>query len=175
MFGFRERDKTQDALVKATKRDIFYYSLHGKAIELDPLITYVKLKEIGFDVFGQRLKGVLRGEVHQTSEFMIAMNKVFGINDYDTDKEHGFTVLEASDLYIKFFLFVKYLKKNYTLMAGFAPSMEQEWQVLQNVRSELLQESEENAVSSDSQNASKPQQQSQDSAPTTEQTEPSAD
>ena len=169
------KSKVERDMEKATERDLFFYNLRSKTLKLDPLLTYNKLKEIGFDTFGRRLSGVLKGEAHHTAEFMIAMHKVFGIVDYETDEREGFTVLEAADLYIKFFLFVRTLKKNYTLLADFAPSMEQEWSVLRNARSESSSDLAQSADLSVSQNVSKPPQQSQDSAPTTEQAEPSTD
>lgn len=164
----KKKPIVKDEFVEASERDIFYYRINGQIYTYDPLQTYCNLKEIGFDIFGQRLKGVLSGDPRQTKNFVDAMKSVFGVKTREEDP-NGFTILELADLYIKFFSFVDHLKKKYTLLEDYAPFMEQEWQALQTKKSSEQQDSEEKATSLDLQNQSQPPQPQVESQPTTEQ------
>lgn len=171
---FKKKAVVNNELQEAEERDIFYYRINGQTYTFDPLQTYCNLKEIGFEAFGQKIKGVLSGDPRQTQMFIEAMQKVFGVQTREEDK-NGLTILELADLYIKFFSFINALKKKYILLADFAPSMEQEWSVLRTRKSTEQPASEEKATSSDSQNQSQPPQPQVESQPTTEPVEQSED
>lgn len=173
MFFKKKLPKQVDAIIEAKQRDIFFYIAHGETYTYDPLQTYCDLKEIGFDAFGKQLQGVLRGEPRQTKLFVDSMKKVFNVETL-ADSENGFTVMELADLYIKFFSFVDSLKKNYTLLEDFAPSMEREWRVLRKEKSEEQPDSDEKATSSDSQKTSQQPPLREESQVSTEPPEPSA-
>ena len=157
---------------EASSRDLFCYKIHDKTYIYDPLQLYCALKEVGFDAFAKQLKGALSGNPIQTKIFSDTISKVFNVKKWTRDDD-GLTVMEMADLYLKFFTFVYYLKKNYMLLDEFAPSMEQEWRELRTKKSENSRGSDEKATSSDSQNVSTPPQPREESQSSTEPEPPS--
>lgn len=156
-------------------RGLFFYDGNGKFYtRVDPLETYIKIKEHGFDVFSEEIEGVLRGHPEKTKAFKKAMSEIFSIEEYDGVENKGVTILDLLYVYFNFFYFLTSLKKNATFLQEYAPSLEERLHLLSNGLYARINSQTKNS-SSDSTSTSSPQARQEDSQATTEQAEPGTD
>ena len=162
-----------------TRRGVFFFETPtGRVMRVDPLLTYAKLKEIGFDVMTERVERVMRGEPIAIREFGDAIQTAFGVRPFSGANNEGMTILDAIRLYFGFYAFLSALKKNLFILRDFAPSLRERLDYLQNAplnaRSATSNSASETS-SSDSTSISPPPQAPKDSESTTAPPEPSPD
>ncbi len=153
-------------------RGLFFYESEGDFFtRVDPLETYIKIKEHGFDVFSEEIEGVLKGHPAKTRAFKEAMTEIFNVKDYDGEENKGVTVLDMLYVYFNFFYFLTSLKKNATFLQEYAPSLEARLLRLSNGLYGRV-DSQAQSFSSGSTSTSSPQAPQEDSQVTTEQAGP---
>ena len=117
----KKRDKRYE---KDIREGIYNFEMNdGRTIRVDPLLTYVRLKELGFDVMGENIDGAMKGDGVKTRTFLQAVCDAFEVDAYNQPRGGGHTVLDAFRLYLGFYRFLEALKKNITFLRDFAPSM----------------------------------------------------
>lgn len=162
-----------------TRRGVFFFETpRGRVMRVDPLLTYAKLKEIGFDVMTERVERVMRGDPVAIREFGDAIQAAFGVRPFNGANSEGMTILDALRLYLGFYSFLAALKKNLFILREFAPSLEERLGYLQNAslkeRSATSTSTPETS-SSDSTSTSQTPPEPKGSESTTEPPEPSPD
>lgn len=160
--------KHNQELETDTLNGIFFFEINGRLLtKVDPMLAYVKLKEYGFDVFGEDIEGVVKAVPSRTRAFLVAICKTFDLTEYDPKTNTGITVHEALRLYLEFFHFVTALKKNVFFLHGYLPSLEGRLNVLLgNMRENS--DSTADSSKSDSTSTSSMDPEPQDSPPSTE-------
>lgn len=122
----KEERKREQELIDDIRRGIFFYEIPEKSfVRVDPLVAYVRIREHGFDVFGEEIEGVMRSDANKTKSFQSAMCDVFGFAEYDGKTDEGLTLLDMLHVYMSFFQFVMDLKKNVPFLQEYAPPMEE--------------------------------------------------
>lgn len=108
-----------------TLNGIYFFEVRDRVFtKVDPMIAYIKLKEYGFDVFGEDIKGVVKAIPSRTRAFLTAICKTFDLTEYDPKTNTGITVQEALRLYLGFYWFLNALKKNVFYLHDYLPSLE---------------------------------------------------
>ena len=162
----RNRELREDIL-----NGVFFFEVPNRILtKVDPMLAYVKLKEHGFDVFGEEFDGVLKAHPLKTKAFLTAICETFGLTEYDGTKGTGITVLEAMRLYLSFFKFLMSLKKNVFFLQEYLPSLEDRLNVLSNF-TRKSSDSPQTSSPLDSTSTSSQAQPPQDSPPSMEQAE----
>ena len=174
-FNLYRNYKHNKELETDTLNGIFFYEIRGRLLtKVDPMIAYVKLKEHGFDVFGEEIEGVLKAIPTRTRSFLTAICQTFNLTEYDPKTNTGITVHEALRLYLSFFRFIEALKKNVFFLQGYLPSFEDRLNALsKTMRGDS--DSIEDLSKSDSISTSNTAPEPQDSGPSTERQAPSAE
>ena len=117
--------KRNKQLETDTLNGIYFFEVRGRLFtKVDPMIAYIKLKEYGFDVFGEDVEGVVKAIPSRTRAFLTAVCKTFDLTEYDPKTNTGITVCEALRLYLGFFRFITALKKNVFFLRDYLPSLE---------------------------------------------------
>lgn len=164
----RNRELRDDIL-----NGVFFFEVPNRCMtKVDPMLAYVKLKEHGFDVFGEEYTGVLNANPMKTKAFLRAVCDAFDLTEYDGVKGTGITVLEALRLYLSFFKFLMTLKKNVFFLQEYLPSLEDRLTELSNF-TRRSSNSQPPSSTSDSTSTSSTEPRQQDSPPSTEQAAPS--
>jgi hypothetical protein len=179
---------------KDLREGIYNFEMNdGQTIRVDPLLTYVRLKELGLDVMSENIEGALKGKEEKTRIFLKSVCDAFGVDAFNQPRGSGLTVLDAFRLYLGFYRFLEALKKNITFLRDFAPSMEERLTYLTSRRKNDEKETEkldeiivadepdanetpnDDSPLSDSTSISQTPPRSSDLASTTAQAAPSAD
>lgn len=151
-----------------TLNGIYFFEIRGRLFtKVDPMLAYIKLKEYGFDVFGEDIEGVVKATPSRTRAFLTAICKTFNLTEYDPKTNTGITVHEALRLYLGFFRFLMALKKNVFYLHEYLPSLEDRltnlfWNMREN------SDSTDDLLKSDSIKTSSTEQAPQDSQLSTE-------
>lgn len=172
MFGCFKRRKQRKEFEKLSSRGVFFYQIGDIVVKADPLETYCRLKEVGLDVMQEDIEGALRGNNKKLLEIAKNIRDAFGIMPYELDHNEGATILDLIRMYLTFYRYLGYLKKNVLLLREFAPGLEQR---LDYIFNKLGEGSGYTGESSSSDSTSTPTQPSpsQDLPHTMEQAEPS--
>ena len=158
-----------------TLNGVFFYEITGRLLtKVDPMMAYVKLKEHGFDIFGEEIEGVVKANPTRTRAFLTAICETFNLTEYDPKTNTGITVHEALRLYFSFFRFLSALKKNVFFLHDYLPSLEdRRIALLRNMRG--ASDSTDDSPKSDSTSTSSTGPEPQVSQASTEQAESLAD
>lgn len=142
-FKIYQRKKRDKLYEKDIREGIYNFEMNdGRTIRVDPLLTYVRLKELGFDVMSENIDGALKGNEAKTRTFLNAVCDAFEIEAFNQPRGRGLTVLDAFRLYLGFYRFLEALKKNITFLRDFAPSMAERLTFLASRRNEAARKTE---------------------------------
>ena len=151
-----------------TLNGVFYYEIIGRCLtKVDPMLAYVKLKEHGFDVFGEEIEGVKNASPTRTRAFLKAVCETFDLTEYDPKANTGITVHEALSLYFAFFRYLSFLKKKLWYLQEYLPSLDDRLNALSQGTHENS-DSTDDSSKSDSTSTSSTAPQPQDSQVSTE-------
>lgn len=117
--------KRNTELENDARDGIYFFRIRDRFLtKVDPMIAYVKLKEHGFDVFGEDYEGVVKANPLKSKLFLKAICEVFDLTEYDPKTNTGITLMEAMRLYLSFFYYLLSLKKNVYVLREYLPSLE---------------------------------------------------
>ena len=122
--NFFKKRKLRRELDEMSRRGVFYFKIGDTVVKTDPLVAYVKLKEIGFDVMYDDLEGALSGNDAKLKNFAKCVCDAFNAQPLDLETGAGLTMLDCIDLFAKYTEYLSGLKKNVTLLHGFAPDLQ---------------------------------------------------
>lgn len=158
------------------RRGVYYYeTTDGAIIRADPLQTYAKLKEIGFDVLSEDVNGALAGNEKKILSFTNGVCNAFGVIPYNATLNKGVTTLDCIRLYLGFYSFLATLKKNVIFLRDFAPRLEERLASIYASPGAVSESPTLDSSSSESTSTSPEPPQQPDSPSSTEQAAPSTD
>lgn len=171
---FFKKRKTKKYLAQLSRRGVFYYQIGETVVKADPLLAYVRLKEIGLDVMFEDLKGALKGNEAKIKNFAQCVCDAFNVRPIDLNTGIGLTFLDMTRLFTAYVRYLEALKKKVILLRDFAPDLEARHRSIYEDTPEQSDSTGENSLSD---STPTPPQDSPlpDSQPTTEQAEPSTD
>lgn len=158
------------------RRGVYYYeTTDGVIIRADPIQTYAKLKEIGFDVLTEEINGALAGNEKKIRSFTDGVCAAFGVVPYNATLNAGVTTLDCVRLYLGFYSFLATLKKNVIFLRDFAPRLEERLANIYASPGAVSELKTPDSSSSESTSTSPEPPQPPDSPSSTEQAAPSTD
>lgn len=130
MFSYFRRKKERGTLNRLAEDGLFFYKTRGACIAIDPLVAYIRLKEIGIDVMFDYLKGALAGKAPELREFTTNVLDIFKADEYDVQTFTGLTIVEAVRMFSAYMRYLEYLKKNVTFLRDFAPDITEQFNAI---------------------------------------------
>ena len=132
MFSFFKKRKLQREIDRLSRRGVFYFKTGDVFVKCDPLYTYMRLKEVGLDVMYEDLEGALRGNERKLHELTNNIRDAFNVEMYNVTTGQGMTALDLIRMYLAFYRYLNYLKKNVPLLHDFVPGLEERLESISN-------------------------------------------